>query len=249
VTYLAEVLADAPLGVWPMDECTGTIVVDHSGNGRDGTYISAPILGAGGSVPPGVRSPLFQGGADDARINQAALGGSTNTFTMEIWARYDASVANVIMRNHSLGTPNGWLISPDSDAHGGLPSDLVWYRVGSVEDVLTDVPTSEVTDVWVHYVVRRDGTDSDLFLNGVNRWSETVAADVQARTVPWHFMHNGAHLNGAKGYAAWAALYDYALSDARIAAHHAEGLPLDGPCGGWVIGYGWGSNVPAGFVG
>lgn len=46
-------LAHSPLGYWKLDESTGTIAVDSSGNGNHGTYIGSPTFRQGEIFPGG----------------------------------------------------------------------------------------------------------------------------------------------------------------------------------------------------
>src|SRR3712207_562645 len=64
------VLADDPIAYWPLDEDSGTIAYDETGNndpdpgdvdpdtlpdvasGHDGTYVNSPLLGVPGAPPP-----------------------------------------------------------------------------------------------------------------------------------------------------------------------------------------------------
>src|SRR3989442_5707000 len=49
-SYRASVLADHPVAYWRLDEETGTVLVDASGNGNDGTYAGAVTLGQPGAL-------------------------------------------------------------------------------------------------------------------------------------------------------------------------------------------------------
>jgi hypothetical protein len=49
--YYAELLADSPVGLWKLAETSGTTAADSSGNGRNGTYVNSPTLGATGLLP------------------------------------------------------------------------------------------------------------------------------------------------------------------------------------------------------
>src|SRR2546430_16501003 len=49
-SYRASVLADHPVAYWRLDEETGTVLVDASGNGNDGTYAGAVTLGPPGAL-------------------------------------------------------------------------------------------------------------------------------------------------------------------------------------------------------
>src|SRR2546427_13175021 len=49
-SYRASVLADHPVAYWRLDEETGTVMVDASGNGNDGAYAGAVTLGQPGAL-------------------------------------------------------------------------------------------------------------------------------------------------------------------------------------------------------
>lgn len=48
--YAQQVLADSPLLYLKLNETSGTVAVDSSGNGRDGTYVNGPVLNQRGLV-------------------------------------------------------------------------------------------------------------------------------------------------------------------------------------------------------
>ncbi len=49
-SYSASVLADSPLAYWRLGEASGTTAADASGNGRTGSYLNTPTLGAAGAL-------------------------------------------------------------------------------------------------------------------------------------------------------------------------------------------------------
>ncbi len=51
MAYADVVLADSPLAYYRLGESSGTTMTDSSGNGRHGTYVGSPTLGAAGLVP------------------------------------------------------------------------------------------------------------------------------------------------------------------------------------------------------
>ena len=48
----AAILADSPSGYWPLDEQSGSVARDASGNGRHGSYVGAVLLGRPGAAGP-----------------------------------------------------------------------------------------------------------------------------------------------------------------------------------------------------
>src|SRR5213593_2714324 len=49
-SYRASVLADHPVAYWRLNEATGAVMADASGNGNDGTYAGAVTLGQPGAL-------------------------------------------------------------------------------------------------------------------------------------------------------------------------------------------------------
>ena len=53
-SYSSSVLADSPLAYWRLGESSGSTAADASGNGRTGSYLNTPTLGAGGALTLGL---------------------------------------------------------------------------------------------------------------------------------------------------------------------------------------------------
>lgn len=104
-TASGAVLADDPIAYWPLDEKTGTIAFDETGNadpdpgdvdpdslpdtpaGHDGVYVNSPLLGVPGAPPPDADTAVEFNGASqyvevpyDAELNPS-------TYTIEAWVR------------------------------------------------------------------------------------------------------------------------------------------------------------------
>lgn len=95
MAYTSKVVALAPIGYWPLAEAIGsTVVVDESGNGRNGVYKAAgePILAQTG-IGDGRTSALFDGSNDFANVYTAGLSGAFNSAegTIAIWFKVSAA--------------------------------------------------------------------------------------------------------------------------------------------------------------
>ena len=84
--YSAAVLADQPYLYWRLDETTGTIAHDVSGNNRDGTFDGAPKLAVRGLIKddPDTAFHVYGGSGASWTPTQDALAGA---YTVEAWAR------------------------------------------------------------------------------------------------------------------------------------------------------------------
>ena len=68
--YDAAVLADSPVAFWKLDEASGTVAADSSGNGNTGTYQGAVTLGETGPLLVMVLGPAPAGGAGIGNVVQ-----------------------------------------------------------------------------------------------------------------------------------------------------------------------------------
>ena len=146
--YANRVLADSPLGYWRLGEFSGSVAVDSSGNGNDGTYVGNVVLGQAGLAP----------GSDTAiQLNSSQSGhivGPTYTGTaitaVEAWFQTESlTAANVLISlYHSNANrltvsqrPDGTirvkfdsnfvLISDNALSTGQAHHVAVWYDAGS----------------------------------------------------------------------------------------------------------------------
>lgn len=224
---LADVLADAPIALYRMEELGGTVALDGSGNGRDGTYVGGPTpLGCG---------TLFDGSNDDALLGAAALalplaGG---TFEGWIWMDPDPTVQLFIGRDHSgtFGGDNGWMLF--TTRSGGTTLNELSYRVAGRE-YFTGLSIDLIrAQRWVHAAVTYDAAEARLYLDGILVHVGGPHAAVPVK-LPWHVSKNGDLEEHTPMRAARWAFFASKLSAERIAAHASGGSPC--PVGGWSIG-------------
>jgi lysophospholipase L1-like esterase len=95
-SYTALVRGLAPYAQYPMDEASGTVVTDQSGNVRNGAYKGSgePLLGQTGSGD-GLTAPLFDASNDYANLASsgvpAAFNGAEGGVSIWVNANVDAS--------------------------------------------------------------------------------------------------------------------------------------------------------------
>lgn len=218
--YLDEVLNDSPVGVWLLNEPSGTIAYDNSGARRDGTIAGTPTLSSAGVS--------FDGVDDEVSLGDLNSLLSGNSYTAEMWVTYDANVDHNSSKH---------VLFQGKDRSSGNPYNLV---TGSTTSLLTDEvltvgsggyrqgvlqPLSLTGGTEYHIVVVSDGTDHLLYVDGT----------LQSTTKSGAWVHLGfnnvelGHVGGTGGgfYGGHQmrrfALYDTALSAARILAHYNTG--------------------------
>lgn len=157
------------------------------------------------------------------------------------WAKvgkyFDGKGSHAVMSGPVLAdraTIEGWfvwlsggrsLLRDSSEGHGwnlGFSEHgLVACAIGGIAAV-SAVEVQSLSAGWHYYVLRRDGHEGTLFIDG-----ELVAtldsSGAAASTMPWTLMKDGLVDEFVEGFAADVAMYDKALSDDQIAAHWEAG--------------------------
>lgn len=88
-----DTFGSALIAYYPLDETSGTVVYDRSGNGRNGAYVNSPTL-ANAQAPSGKLAPLFTG-ASAQYINLVTSGLQTawpgQEGSISFWVKADSA--------------------------------------------------------------------------------------------------------------------------------------------------------------
>jgi hypothetical protein len=229
-TYSSTVLADTPLGYWPLDGTTTASAADATGHGYTltGTQTSNLTAGVPGPIP-GQTAVAFNGGAfTRAYFNY------TNNFAIELWAR-----SNRVNEREAM-VSNGWVGSSDNCWHGALAAGDGANAAGYDANTCNDggwagsVPTFTSSSDWHHLVVQRSAGVTTFYVDGDPR----PGTDSHAITLGGGSFRIGSfqdnHLSDTNGvasgtYASFGlfkgaisnvAYYNHTLTDAQIAEHY-----------------------------
>lgn len=168
-TYADVIQQDNPLGYWPCNETSGTVLHDVSGNGLNGTIATTGVaLGS---------APLWSGSSGSlsttALINQAAsipLGSAIATGATA-WAveavgcvtGSPPSVAGVLV---GLDEGNG-NESSDPGIWGNYGATIRWHARVNYSDSSTSTFDSGISSlVAAHLLLERNGATSNFYVNG-----------------------------------------------------------------------------------
>ena len=155
--YFDAVMAQTPAAYYRFNEGSGNVLVDSSGNGRNGTYVNTPTLGQSGRLAEGGNSAVrFTAGSGEHATIPYSFG-STGAVTIEAWF-------------NSAGTTNDWQILLSSPA--GSFVDL-FFDVGNRVYSLTQTPAGSsqigslaaLSSGWNHIVLVADSTGQKLYVN------------------------------------------------------------------------------------
>jgi Concanavalin A-like lectin/glucanases superfamily len=223
-SYISAVAADKPLAYYRMNESAGTVMTDSSGNGKNGGYtggykLAQPALLIGDSAAKSVAFPTGYATGQATWTAQAV--------TAECWIKPTAA--------DIAGTPriisNAWTDHSGNGFMVWLTSGTVGFNTGWVSDVGTSPLVAGQT---YHVVGTYDNTTgTTLYLNGIAVSNKTGGAV----PVPQTGDFNGATYIGVlnataggfgmvqnfQGSISDCAIYDHALTPARVAAHYNAG--------------------------
>lgn len=204
-SYDSSVLSDSPVSYWKLNEASGTTANDTA-DSNNGTYSGGVTHGVSGPVC-GDTATSFNGSTGKVTVPDAANLHTGDVFTLEAW-----------LKPSQLGITNGY--AAKSGAWQLLltgPNKIQLYAP-NVGPVATSTAGITDTTTWHHVVVTKNGSSVHIYLDGV---------DVTG-TITNHTLVNsttavvlGAGASFFKGAIADVALYNYALSAARVATHHS----------------------------
>lgn len=209
--YLDAVKTDGAAAHWRLTETNGSTALDSSGNNRTATY-QAVELGEPGLLPHDTAARGW--GSIGAGAGDVLDRAGTAAFSLEAWVNPDV-------------TDGDWrsLLSKTTSDANGRQGWTVWLHENTVgferfrDDWSPDLTGGTVTaGTWTHVVVTYSGTTSRLYVNGAQ-----VASVSDSRSI---LDTTGSLLIGDNlvGRITQAAVYPSALSAAKVAAHHRNGV-------------------------
>jgi hypothetical protein len=219
-SYSQTVLADSPAAYWRLGEASGTTAADASGNGRTGSYVATPTLGAPGALNGDSNTSVgFNGTSQYVNVPYAAALNPAQ-FTVEAWAYVTGGQGTyrsiVTSRNYSTNNARGYVIYAAQDNTWQL-----WDGAGAGWGIVYGPPVT--LNQWTHLVGTYDGTSLRFYVNGTligttpagyvqNTDRPLWIATGRTETTPTFFL---------PGRVDEAAVYGSALSAARVQAHYS----------------------------
>jgi len=230
------------VGHWTLDEGTGTVAHDSSGNGNDGTFVNEPtwIPGANGGALEfhGLGAP--GGGGDYIDCGNDASLDITGPTSMALWIRPDADdpegqgtetapmakAMSGMSPSWSYQVRYGWGSSQPYMAFTFNTSPRAWAYVGQ------NLERNE----WCHIACTFDGTTLTTYLNGEPTESTPMGPITSSQTPV---------LIGSDG---WGCDWIGAIDDIRIYDHALSEPELLGTMAGDIPPYAWGPEPEDGAL-
>jgi hypothetical protein len=231
LTYPAVVEADTPLSYWRFGEASGTVAADQMG-ATAGTYAGGVTLGATGAIAgDSDTAATFDGSSGYVDMGTGFAFGGTAAMSYEVWVKpnaADAAARRFVSKETNDGAREGFLMAyagSGVDADSGAPTGLMSFErwgsggVDSVDEYLT-------VGVYQHVVVTYDGATMSYYLNGVLATSTASTRVIKTLADPFRvatYSDSPAAADCFGGTIDEVAVYDHALSAARVALHYQVG--------------------------
>jgi len=197
--WATSVSADL-VGYWPLDEGSGTIAHDLSGNGNDGTLMGNPQWSDRGILFDGVDDWIDLG-------NPAELPDGTSPRSVCVWAMTQSlgSDLNVLM---GYGSP----VTAQAFGFGRQDATLIGFAWGN------SVRMQNFFEIgmWYHLCLTYDGATAILYANG-----EALVSEPKVWNLVRSLACIGRQINGTQywtGGIADVRIYDHTLTPAEIQA-------------------------------
>ncbi|MEJ2722739.1 MAG: choice-of-anchor D domain-containing protein, partial [bacterium] len=187
-------------GVWPMDEGSGTALVDVSGNGNDGTIYGAPswITGVVGLALD------LNGTSDYVRVPADPTLDITDAITLAAWIRPEKVGTQYLLKKAVINGTDGYELSLSTSGLAFVRFNQVASANGYRIDTTTPYPTDGNT--WMHLAATYDGSTIRLYVNGTEESSASAAFAIATNDLD---LAIGSQSNGT-------VLFQGAMDDARV---------------------------------
>lgn len=234
-TFLeAELLADDPIALYRLDESAGRVMVDSSGNGNDGTYTAGATANSASFVVNGVTYQGIQWSGTDywGEAPPSILPGSLDQWTISAVASMPDGLTgsdpgNIIGQAVTrFYDPTVAVVGTQIDKVSLAldPASATTAAVDAAADGGFECGTHDFSD-GKHLSLRVGGTGLAVFVDGVDTAS-TGSGDY-ADPGSDRMTRIGGFGAGSKLITALVAIFDGALTDARLQAH-GEAFALAG---------------------
>lgn len=219
--YAGAVLADSPAWYPKLDETSGTVAVDASGNGRNGTYTSAFTLGAASLLTDGSGSAVqFVGNAGGGIFLADAAWMDFTALTFECLVNFsspvDATNGDALISHYGAGGAAALLWRTTA---GKLGLQLQISGVGFINCNGTTTPANGTK---YHVAGTWDGSQSKIAVNGL---VENTVAAAGSLVTSSDALRIACYSNAAATVPGMIidepAVYTTALSPTRLGVHAA----------------------------
>lgn len=208
---LSDTVASSNLvGWWKLDETSGTVALDSSGQGNDGTYIvSSDNLGVDGII-----SKALDIDTSTSYVSISNSNDPTDQLSVSVWVNLDRHKNWSHFVDRGWIATNNWLVYAPSS---GLPTFSIY---DGASQTTAQSSTAMSLNTWYHIVATYDGSNMRIYVNG--DLQDTTAISITLNTGPIRLSNTGAsaYLDGKIDD---ARLYNKTLTASEVRALYDQG--------------------------
>ena len=202
----ARAQAAGPSAAYAMDEGTGSVVGDRSGNGNVGTLTNGPVWTTGRFGA----ALQFDGVDDRVRIPDSSSLDLTSAATFEAWV-------------FPTAVPTGWrtILQKEVEAYffsasGGENRPVIGGTINGTCCPQAVGPAALAANVWTHLAATYDGSQMRLYVNGAQVASVSASGAYAVSALPLWMGGNAVYGEHFRGKIDEVRVYARALSAAEI---------------------------------
>jgi len=230
--YADQVMADAPLAFYRLDESSGTVAHDASGNKHDCNFVGGVSFGAKGALAKDSNAAVtFDGVTGHVDCGQLFDFAGTSSYTIEMWLNptIDGQYRGVFGKNvfdvdaGTSGTGmHAYISSLQPDAGD---NHLTFERLANAQTKESAYSLGIPSATWMHVVAIYDGSNVRLYIDAALGGSTPAPSSLPTTTAPFVFGTATSYtpFNGAIDE---VAIYAAALPPNRVLAHYNVGIGL-----------------------
>lgn len=203
-------------GCWRFGEPSGTVALDSSGNGNNGTYLGGVTLGQPGVIA-GNTAALFDGFNDTVRIPNSISLKVGSSFSLEAWVKRTSTAKSQELMNKGA---NGFQLTVMSAGS----SNQVWLRKAGVNTLARSNGGILADGRYHHIVATMSGAagSEKIYIDGALDTAPVIAPQIpQNTTFPLTF---GSAASSPTFHDEFV-VYGRALSAPEVATRFARGTP------------------------
>lgn len=161
-SYYQELGADVnTVGLWHMNETSGTSVADSSGNGNTGTATGTTI------VDGILEKTRYFNGSSYVSVPDSNSLDLTDNFTISAWVNRQDTDGGTIVSKTVAGTTGGYAVlwGGSGEVYCRTNNGITYTDSYTAQGVLTS------TTGWTHITAVKNGTSCRIYVNGIDRTS------------------------------------------------------------------------------
>jgi|GEM_PF-1975065 len=196
------------VGYWNLDEASGAVANDSSGNGNHGALVNSPVRASGASCKFG-GCLQFTSGSRRVDIPYSASINTTTGFTVAFWYRATSNSGSIAAKPFGTGTLNTWQLEFTGSSLSFTSSG------GSTQNF--DSIAAPATGAWHFVTASWDGTSKKLYLNGTLRVTvaRSISFDTRGLVIGGDY-NSGSFVLPFLGFVDDVRLYNRALTAAEV---------------------------------